>query len=158
MSQVFLASYIGTHKGWQGQINKGIRILDKTRYSHSELAIGNPTMGPSFCISSSGVDGGVRGKAIDLTSGSWEVLEMPWVKEEDALAFLEHHRRLGTKYDFMGTARFALPLFAREHPSRMFCSEAVATMAGFDEPWRFTPATLHATVAGTRRLLAKQPN
>jgi hypothetical protein len=157
MSQIFLASYVGTHSGWQGNINRGIRWLDKTQYSHSELAIGNPSMGPSFCISSSGVEGGVRGKAINLNSGNWEVLPMPWVLEEDALAFLEHHRRLGTKYDYMGTARFAVPFFAREHQSRMFCSEVVAAIAGFDEPWRFTPATLHSTVAGVLRLLAKQP-
>ena len=46
------------------------RALVLVRHSHCELVIGGK------CYSASDRDGGVRGKAIDLDSGHWDVFEI----------------------------------------------------------------------------------
>jgi hypothetical protein len=57
---IYLASYKGTQKGVHGIFNIGIRGLTKSIYSHTEVCIGNPFDSPVKCVSSSGVDKGVR--------------------------------------------------------------------------------------------------
>jgi hypothetical protein len=69
---VYLASYKGTHAGVPGIVNIGIRTLDRSIYSHTELAIGNPLESAVECFSSSGVDHGVRVKVMQL------VRRRPW--------------------------------------------------------------------------------
>jgi len=141
---IYLASYKGTHKGWQGWFNRGIRWLTHSIYSHTEICIGHPFEGPVHCISSSGVDGGVRAKRMQLNAENWDVLPMLWVKEEAVWAFLLDHK--GSGYDLIGCGRFLLPFLLREHPTRWFCTETVAAIAGFKEPWRFSPADFHIIV------------
>jgi hypothetical protein len=141
-SGIFLASYKGTHASWQGHVNRGIRLLDRSIYSHSEIAVGNPFLGAVPCVSSSGVDGGVRQKVMQLNPKNWDVLPLHWVSQEHVDAFLESEA--GKAYDFGGVARFALPMMVREHPTKWFCSEACASIAGLAEAWRLTPAGLYA--------------
>ncbi len=137
MKPVFAASYQGTHRFPLGLVNKGIRALDKADYSHTEVIIGDPLAGPVNCVSSVGVDGGVRGKDMQLHRADWDFLPLPWVQADDVTAWLEKHK--GSKYDFWGTGRFALPFLMREHPESWFCSEVGATLARFEQPWRYTP-------------------
>lgn len=150
---IYLASYKSTQKGWQGIFNKGIRWLTKSQYSHTEICIGNPFELPVPCISSSGVDGGVRSKTMQISPEKWDILPMPEVTEKDIQDFLSQHKNTG--YDFVGAARFLLPFALREHPKKWFCTEAVAAIAGYQDPWRFSPADFH--VIAQRQLTAGAP-
>lgn len=141
---IYLASYTGTQPGWHGIFNKGIRCLTKSQFSHTEVCIGHPFEGKVHCIGSSGVDGGVRAKMMQLSPDKWEVLPMPWVSEEAVWAFMLEHKAAG--YDLIGCGRFLLPFLLREHPAKWFCTEAVAAIAGYKEPWRFSPADFHIIV------------
>jgi hypothetical protein len=44
----------------------------------------------------------------------------------------------------------------REHPSKWFCTEVVAAIAGFKEPWRFSPADFHIVVQAQEGLVKKE--
>ena len=140
----YLCAYKGTHPGWQGLVNRGIRFATASKYSHTEIAIGNPFEAPALCVSSSGVDGGVRGKTMQLSPDKWDIFPVPWVSENDVLGFLSKYDKCG--YDFFGVARFALPFLLREHKSLWFCSESSASILEFIEPWRYDPATLVTSV------------
>lgn len=144
MTTIYLASYTGTQPGWHGIFNRGIRWLTRSRFSHTEVCIGNPLEGRVWCISSSGVDGGVRAKMMQLSADRWEVLPMPWVTADAVWAFIRKHEKTG--YDLIGCGRFLLPFLLREHPTRWFCTETVAAIAGYAEPWRFSPADFHVIV------------
>lgn len=69
---------------------------------------------------------------------------MPWVDHYAVINFLRAEQ--GCKYDYAGVLRFLLPWAVSASKRRWFCSEAVAAMAGLDEPWRFSPAELHVVV------------
>jgi len=139
--EIYLASYKATHDGVQGLINIGIRTLDRALYSHSEICVGNPFESEVDCYSSSGIDGGVRCKRMQLNPDKWDIVHLPWVSLITVLNCYEEAK--GRKYDYFGVARFALPFATREHPDRDFCSEYGARVAGIDDPWRFSPHALH---------------
>jgi hypothetical protein len=141
---IYLASYKGTQKGIGGVFNIGIRWLTRSIYSHTEICIGNPLEGPVHCISSSGVDGGVRAKLMHLSPEKWDVLPMPWVREEAVWSFMLDHK--GTGYDFAGVVRFVLPWLRTQSKRRWFCTECVAAIAGYPDAWRFSPADFHIIV------------
>lgn len=141
---VYLASYKRKAGGFAGLVGWCIRAITRSAYSHSELLIGNPALGPVHCVTSSGMDGGVRCKRMQINPAHWDVLPMPWVSESAAWGFMLDNK--GAKYDFWGVGRFVLPPLFAQHPTRWFCSEAVAHIAGFAEPWRFSPADLHIVV------------
>ena len=141
---IYLASYKGTHAGWQGLINRGIRWLTKSQYSHSEVCVGNPFESAVPCLSSSGVDGGVRVKVMQLSPEKWDIVPMPWICAQDVHDFYE--REKGSGYDFAGCARFLLPWLISPSARRWFSTETVAAVAGYPEPWRFSPADLHIVV------------
>jgi hypothetical protein len=142
---VFLASYKGTHAGWQGWINRCIRWGDKSMYSHSEIGLGVPFDEVTTCMSSAGVDGGVRAKDMKLNPEKWDALPLGWLTEEQVRAHFDATQ--GRRYDYWGVGRFVLPFVLREHESRWFCSEWCAVAMGIDQGWRFTPGTLHVATA-----------
>jgi hypothetical protein len=141
---IYLASYKSTHEGPAGWINRGIRYVTNSEYSHSEIAVGNPFEGAVDCVSSSGIDGGVRVKRMKLSPTRWDILPLPDVKQSNVDQFLA--RESGAKYDFFGVARFLLPWLFGASKRRWFCSEACAAIIGFDEPWRFSPADLEIII------------
>lgn len=145
MTAIYLASYKGTHAGWQGLVNRAIRWLTKSPYSHSEVCIGNPLEQPVACLSASGVDKGVRVKIMQLSPDKWDVLPMPWVSERNVYDFVQRERGCG--YDFTGVTRFLLPWLVAPSATRWFCTEVVAAVAGYPDPWRFSPADFHIIVA-----------
>lgn len=148
-----LAAYKGTHKGALGLINRAIRLVTRSKYSHVEIIIGDPAKEAVFAISSSGVDGGVRGKTLVMKADKWDFLPIPWLTEAQVLAWLNQYQ--GAAYDYFGTARFLLPFAAREHEQAWFCSEACGEMMGIDEPWRFDPATLMTTASAILKRLSQ---
>jgi len=108
-----------TVKGWLSDILVSIGTMSPI--THVELVI------DGMCYSSSGLDGGVRVKKIDLNDGKWEVIHIT-VKHPLAMwAFI--NRTLGAEYDFAGIVRFALP-FVKSDPDKWFCSEWVAQAIG----------------------------
>ena len=153
---LYYCSFKGTHPGWKGLVNRGIRGLDKAIYSHTEIAVGHPFEAEALCVSSVGVDGGVRLKTMRLSPLEWDILPMPWVHAGVVYAFLLEHE--GAGYDYIGTGRYALPFLLREHPKRWFCTEVAMAIAGAKEPWRYTPQTGHVTIAAMlERVTATDP-
>jgi hypothetical protein len=144
MTTIYLASYTGTQKGIAGIFNMGIRWLTRSRFSHTEICIGNPFEGAVECVSSSGVDGGVRAKNMKLSPQKWEILPMPWVSEDDVFEFWKAHK--GTGYDWAGVVRFLFPWLRAQSKTRWFCTECVAAIAGYPDAWRFSPAEFHIIV------------
>ena len=98
------------------------------------------------CVSSSWLDGGVRGKTIEMPAGKWRIYEVD--AAIDPLVYLSQHD--GDGYDWLGLVGFVIRRI-RGFGSRRFCSEAVAEILGLRDPWRFDPATLEAVVAGIGR-------
>ena len=143
---VYLASFKGTHAGWQGAFNRFTRWATAGAYSHSEVCIGNPFAGEVLCVSSVGVDGGVRGKTFQLDPSEFDIKPMPGVTPDAVRAFLAAHE--GHGYDFVGTVLTVLPFMAREHPQKWICSEVAAHIAGLQDPWRFHPTALHCALKG----------
>lgn len=128
-----LALYKGTKPGIPGLQNRLGRLLDRGPYSHTELIFSN-----RLSASSSFMDGGVRTKDIGYSSvGCWDFLPLPIRLEERAKTwFLEHD---GLKYDILGNIRFATG-FAKDHPTKWFCSEADMASLGFSEAFRYGPS------------------
>lgn len=98
------------------------------------------------CVSSSWLDGGVRGKTIEMPAGKWRIYEVD--AAIDPLVYLSQHD--GDGYDWLGLLGFVIRRI-RGFGGRRFCSEAVAEILGLRDPWRFDPATLEAVVAGIGR-------
>jgi hypothetical protein len=151
LAVIYLASYKSTQSGWHGWINRGIRWVTRSIYSHSEICVGNPHEGAVWCVSSSGSEGGVRGKVMKLSAERWDVLPMPWVTPKDLDDFYQANK--GSGYDYLGTARFLLPWLFGPSANRWFCTEVVAAIAGFKEPWRFSPADFHIVVQAQEGLV-----
>lgn len=140
MEKVYIASYKSVRSGLTGLVNRIIRTLDKTEFSHTEICIGNPLEGVVACYSASGVDHGVRVKMMQVDPEHWEVLELPYAKAEDIEALFDKTK--GLPYDYMGVGRFAFPWMLREHAVKYFCSEWAAEALKFEGAWRFSPATV----------------
>lgn len=140
MSQVYLCSYKGTRAGLKGLFNKTVRFFTKSIYSHSEISVGNPFDGSVLCVSSVGTEGGVRGKVMQLNPEKWDIVPLP-VYPQQVISFLDANK--GKPYDAIGCVRTILPFVSKEHETKYFCSEVVAEIAGYPEPWRMHPAVLH---------------
>ena len=139
---VYLASYKSTQRGIKGVVNYTIRFFTKSQYSHSELAVGNPFDAPVLCLSSVGIEGGVRAKTMRLSPNKWDIVHLPHVRPAQVHAFLQQHQ--GQGYDLLGCVRTVLPFVGREHAHRWFCSEVCAHVSGHSEPWRMHPGVLHS--------------
>lgn len=141
MRMLYLASYKGTQAGWHGLVNRAIRFFTKSIYSHSEICFGDPFAGPVNCLSSTGLEGGVRIKCMQLNPGKWDLIALPSVDESAAWNFLADN--IGRPYDLLGCVRSVLPFVSGEHPRKWFCSEVCAAIIGHAEPWRLHPGVLH---------------
>lgn len=101
-----------------------IRWFQRSQYSHAELVLGGT------CYSASPRDGGVRSKKIDLTTGKWDVVDLPGVPNTlGLLALADQLVHTGAKYDWLGVARYVFP-FLPESKARWFCYEFVSTLLG----------------------------
>jgi hypothetical protein len=105
--------------------------------SHGELVL-SVVDGVAECASSSYMDGGVRVKKMVLNPEHWVLVP---VQGDEAYArrWLREHKN--DCYDTLGL----FGLIARRGPGALdkcWCTEAVAAMLGYDDPWRFDPMTL----------------
>jgi hypothetical protein len=113
-----LAFYKGTCGGvW----DKAIDIWTRGEYSHVELWLDGPVH-RARCYSSSPRDGGIRYSIIDLDSGKWDAIALPFT-EMDRWIIERHISDLGhKKYDWLGILGFVLPWGEHDDKDR-FCSE-----------------------------------
>lgn len=94
-------------------VDKAIRLVTRSKYSHCEVVI------DGVCWSASIQDKGVRQKRMWLNPDRWDVVDVP--DSPGALKwFLEHE---GQGYDFWGVFRFLIP-FIPQRGNLWFCSEA----------------------------------
>lgn len=107
-------------------------------YSHAAVVVGTDAAGVSTLASSTVLGGGVSFQDVNLTADNWDVYEVPG-SFAAAQAWMAAH--LGQGYDYIGLARYVAPRGEGEK-SKWYCSEAVAAMLGWDEPWRFDPNLL----------------
>jgi len=112
-------------------------------YSHCELVIDvNIVQGYALCMSSSMRDGGVRLKQINLSSGHWDVFDLPTFSPADrqrALQWFIDHENEG--YDWLGLLWFLIPV-SFEKRRRWFCSEAIAASLNLPDPHKLHPQRL----------------
>jgi hypothetical protein len=110
-------------------------------YSHVEVVTHRSNSGAAWCISSSWMDGGVRGKWMVLNPARWDVIVLPDIDSAVAHRWLAQHA--GSGYDWAGLLGFVWRPVAGD-ARRWFCSEAGADICGLLEPWRFNPNDLAA--------------
>lgn len=110
--------------------------------AHVESAVDTGPM--SLCVSASFIDGGVRGKMIDLRNPSkWRVYR--WVDEHvDLLKWLERHAHDG--YDLRGLLGIVAQRVGHDL-GRRFCSESVAEHINLPWPETYDLVRLERHVA-----------
>lgn len=86
------------------------------------------------CVSSSWLDGGVRGKLITMAHAKWRVYEVPG-NPDDVRRWLAEHQ--GQRYDWIGLLGFVLPWRVPGFKRRWFCSEASADHLWLRDPVRW---------------------
>ncbi|WP_175948499.1 hypothetical protein [Burkholderia pyrrocinia] len=140
------------YKGRGTLIDRAIRWWQRGLYSHVEAVLADNGDGTFLCASSSR-GAGVRIATITLPAAEWDVLEMP-VDVDDVHAWFDAHA--GAGYDWLGIFGFVMRPVGGE-PGRYFCSEAIASALGVNEPWRLDPngfADFVAAVAHCDRAVA----
>lgn len=129
---------VALYKGRSRLFDRVVQWWTRGPYSHVEIVTHRSYSGAAACISSSWLDGGVRGKWIHLRPDRWDVFEVEG-DSQAAIAWLERHQ--GKPYDTLGLLGFVFrPM--KDNRRRWFCSEAVAAILGYPEPWRFSPNDL----------------
>lgn len=114
-------------------VDKAVRVVTRSKYSHCELIINGTA------CSSSVREGGVRFKSIALDPTRWDVANIQGVDLPYAWKwFCDHH---GQGYDYLGVTRFVLP-FIPSRPNLWFCSEACAAALQLPDPHLWAPKHL----------------
>ena len=121
-------------------------------FSHCELVLGYRENGEALCASSSFSDGGVRVKSIALNPDNWLLVDIPDAPE--AWNWIQRHDSQG--YDLLGLLGFVWRR-QRGQNHKWFCSEAVAAMLGYTEPWRFDPMNLYSAVSYAAKVSRAKP-
>lgn len=111
-------------------------------YSHCELILHADANGYSTCASASYMDGGVRVKTMRLDPEHWDIVDVP-DSYLSAKQWLYRHE--DDRYDILGLLGFVWRRQSGEQ-DKWFCSEAVAAMLGYSEPWRYDPMTFYSAV------------
>lgn len=140
-----LAMYKGPPSDMAHRVSHWFTCLwTRSIYSHCELAFYQSPGGKHLCASSSARDGGVRFKYIDLSSGHWDVYDIPKQPRTDAVIREWFNAKSDdrAKYDWFGLLWFILPIKAFNNPRRYFCSEAIAAALGLPKPHKYHPQKL----------------
>ncbi len=130
MSTVHLASYIGA-----GQIgNALVRRWTRGQESHCELLV------DGRCMSSSVMDGGVRGKVIELKPENWIVEPVLWGNAGQVLSYFQITD--GQRYGWLDLVRSQLLNRAKQEDGAAFCSGWAAAALGLPNSTIYSPHTL----------------
>ena len=133
---------LALYKGRGKLGNRITRWWTGSIYSHCELVV------CGVCLSASFMDGGVRAKQIDLDSGHWDVIPLPWADVAQVLAFFEQTK--GRAYDWLGLFRGQLFNRGGRDGSKYFCSEWCAEAIGIPAAEMYSPARLGELVGFVR--------
>ena len=109
-------------------------------YSHCELVLDRIDH-MVLCWSSSFLDGGVRSKWIDVSTGRWDVVTFPGDRAAAARWFEAHQ---GEPYDWFALMGWVLP-WRVSHRRWWFCSEACGAAIGLpsEVTRRLSPSDLY---------------
>lgn len=132
-----------------------IRTVTRSAFSHVELvdlrtlrdAVGDRPI--ARCLSSSGRDGGVRAKEIELARERWDLVPAEWAPL-GAIAAIE--RELGAGYDWRGLALSQLVALRMHSRRRWFCSEICGHALGLTNPHELSPGALRSRVLELTRV------
>ncbi len=128
------AFYIGSGN----YFDKIIRWRTSSDVSHVELIV-DGTM-----FSSSPRDGGVRLKVPPTYMKNWRIVDIPNVTNASIYEFFDQTR--GASYDWLGAIAGAGAAVDIQAKNKWFCSEWCAHALGFENGWRFTPASLEVVL------------
>lgn len=125
---------LALYKG-RGQIgNAFIRWWTGSQYSHCELVV------DGWCYSSSMMDKGVRRKRIDIDSGHWDLIPLPFA---DVLAISNYFERTDHhRYGWLGLIRSQMFNRNRKTHGAQFCSEWCANALELPNAPSYSPASL----------------
>jgi len=114
--------------------------------AHVEVAVPLDVDGLHLCVSASFLDGGVRGKVIDISNpGKWRVYL--WNGPHlDPLEWLRQH--YGAGYDLRGLVGILAPPVGHSR-SKRFCSEAAAEMLNLPDPHTYDLVALERFLANS---------
>jgi hypothetical protein len=96
-----------------------------------------------MAASSSFLDGGIRFKRIEFNPDHWDFVDIQGDEVAARQWFIDHEDE---GYDVFGITGFVLG-FISDSKDRYSCAESIAAALGYPEPWRFSPAILHAVVS-----------
>lgn len=119
----------------------GICLWTFSIYSHAELVIDGK------CYSSSVRDKGVRSKDINLTSDTWDVID---IKADKEYALNWFNKNKGKKYDWRNIFRFVLP-FLGQSANSYICFEAVSEMLNWPAAHKLTGKDLYLWAIKNKR-------
>lgn len=108
-------------------------------YSHCELVVDRVS------YSSSPMDGGVRGKIIDMSSDKWDFIVLPWADADGVIKYYketDHH-----KYGWLGLITGQLFNLNRAKSDTQFCSQWCAGALGIPNATSYSPETLSTLVS-----------
>lgn len=115
--------------------SRAIQWWTNSIYSHCELVVD----GVSY--SSSAMDGGVRGKIIDMDPDKWDFLELPWVRPESVIDYFQLTDDY--KYGWGGLVTSQLFNLNRTDKSTTFCSQWCAAAIALPNAASYSPKTLY---------------
>lgn len=128
------------YKGKGNLLDKLIRYVTKSKYSHIELSMDNMN-DKHRCWSSSNRDKGVRTKVIDTSSGHWDIIDIGPYGHRAVETWFEDHENL--PYDYLGLLGTIIPINIFSRKDKWFCSECVAKVLDIDNPWKQTPESIY---------------
>lgn len=134
---------IACYRGPGHLYDRAVKWWTKAAFSHTELFLGEPDdLGFFEAGSASFLDRGVRTRFIKPNADKWDLIRLPQAYcADDCRRWFRDHD--GASYDLIGQLGFVWGPWP-ENPNRYWCSEADAAALGLPEPWRYSPALLHA--------------
>lgn len=135
---------VAFYKGKKEIFNHLVGWWTRGPYSHVELVMPD---GKSF--SSSYRDGGVRGKYIQFDDNHWHCLELDESLDQKII-MARINELMGMKYDIRGIFGFVIRSLP-DNRNKMFCSEFLMNVLGYDDAWRFDPNTAFSVLLKNRR-------
>lgn len=125
---------LALYKGPGTMFDAAIRRWTDSLYSHCELIVG------STWLTSSALDGGVRGKLIGGRPEHWDILDADWATDNQVVCYFTQTK--GQRYGWLDVVRSQFLNMRVNETGAAFCSEWCAAALGLPNPQSYSPATL----------------
>ena len=129
---------VAFYKGRTRLFNRLVSWWLNGPYSHAELIL-SVDGDVCECASSSFLDGGVRTKRMRLDPEHWDVVNVSGDVAKARAWLLDHE---DDRYDTFGLLGLVWRR-GKGSDTKVWCTESVAAMLGYNEAWRFDPMTLY---------------